>query len=336
PGEPHRHDGDRGDARVELPELPDAPGQVRAVVEAGAEHDLGMHPDPAGGQPPHALHQVTADRRRAPQEEVAHDRIGGVDRDVERREPELQDALDLALREVGQRDVVAVQEGEAVVVVLDVEALAEPSRQLVDEAEHALVGAGRDLGRRGRLALEPEPLAPLPPQHDRARLARPVGLDRQRLLARLDVEVDQVSEVAAVDAQEPVPGPEPRALGRPARRHRQDAHPGGRDPLRHQRPPQSTYRGARTRYWSPEAAVRSAVSQISASRTGRTSCPWPITRRATPTVTICTTVLVFPSMVGAGCSWPPVSMISTATRMRSRSRLSTTAVSQNGSTAGNW
>ena len=67
--------------------------------------------------------ELAADPRPA-EEAVAQLRVGGVDGDVERREPLRLDARQLVLVEIGQGDVVAVQERQAEVVVLHVEALA--------------------------------------------------------------------------------------------------------------------------------------------------------------------------------------------------------------------
>ena len=95
-----------------------------------------------------ALHDAACRSRLHPrlaEQTVPQVGVGRVHRDVQRRQPLLLDAGELRLREVGQRDVVPVQERQPEVVVLDVEALAHPARQLVDEAEHALVGAGGDL-----------------------------------------------------------------------------------------------------------------------------------------------------------------------------------------------
>ena len=103
--------------------------------------------------------EARQDLRRAPrlaEQAMAQRGIGRVHGDVERRQPLLDDPLEVRVVEVGQRDVVAVQEREPVVVVLDVEALAHPPRQLVDEAEHALVGAGRDVAGPRRLELDAE------------------------------------------------------------------------------------------------------------------------------------------------------------------------------------
>ena len=52
------------------------------------------------------------------------------------------DALDLVRVQVRQGDIVAEQKGKALVVVLEIERLAQALRQLVDEAEHAFVPAG--------------------------------------------------------------------------------------------------------------------------------------------------------------------------------------------------
>ncbi len=67
-----------------------------------------------------------------------------MDRDVQRREALLADALPVLFGEVGQRDEASVQGGVAVVVIFDEEGLAGAPRVLVDEAEGALVPAAPD------------------------------------------------------------------------------------------------------------------------------------------------------------------------------------------------
>src|SRR6266508_2451535 len=140
--------------------------EMRPVVPFRAEHDLRVHGDARASQALHDRHQQALGPRLA-QQPVAQLRVGGVDRDIERGQSLRLDSVELRLVQIRQRDVVAVQAGEPEVVVLDIQALAHPSRQLVDEAEHALVGAGRDLGRPRRLELEPQ-LWPAPPEHGRA------------------------------------------------------------------------------------------------------------------------------------------------------------------------
>ncbi len=68
--------------------------------------------------------------------------VGGVDADVQRAQPLGDHTLEVGLGEAGERGEVAVEEREPVVVVLQREALPHPLRQLVDEAERAVVVAG--------------------------------------------------------------------------------------------------------------------------------------------------------------------------------------------------
>src|ERR671932_2364779 len=77
-------------------------------------------------------------------------------RDVLRREALLDDAAHLVLGDGAERRVVAVEEGEAHVLVAEEERGARVGRVPLAEAEEALVGA---LARRDVLELEPEVLA---------------------------------------------------------------------------------------------------------------------------------------------------------------------------------
>ena len=43
---------------------------------------------------------------------------------------------------IGHGDIVAEQKGQALVIVLEVQALTHPGGQLVNEAEHTVVGTG--------------------------------------------------------------------------------------------------------------------------------------------------------------------------------------------------
>ena len=84
--------------------------------------------------------------------------VGGVDAHVQRRQPLGDHPLEVGLGEAGERGEVPVQERQAVVVVLQVQAAAHALGQLVDEAELAVVVAGahpvehRDSTRRRRAA----------------------------------------------------------------------------------------------------------------------------------------------------------------------------------------
>jgi hypothetical protein len=153
--EPDRDDRGRRDLRIEGSQLEHRALQMSAVVEIGTQDDLCVHPDPGFREPL----EPRQDLGRVPgpaKQGMPELRVGGVDRDVERREALLDDPLERDLIEVAERDVVAVQERQPEVVVLHVEALAHALGKLVDEAEDALVRARRDVARARRGQLEPK------------------------------------------------------------------------------------------------------------------------------------------------------------------------------------
>src|SRR5262249_61605557 len=102
------------------------------------------------------------------------------------------------------------------VVVLHVETPAHALRELVDEAEHALVRARGDVVRTRRRELEPEP-RPAPREPHRSGHA--VALDGQLepLVAAVKLEVDRVAQRLTVDRDDPVAGSEPRPRRSPPR-----------------------------------------------------------------------------------------------------------------------
>ena len=126
--------------------------QPQAVVDARTHDDLAVdrhagvqqqaQPAQARGPPPVAQHLG------------AQFGIGGVDADEQRRQTLGDDPLEVGLGEPGERREVPVQERQPVVVVLEIEAGAHPRRQLVDEAELAVVVAGAHLIEQGGVNLE--------------------------------------------------------------------------------------------------------------------------------------------------------------------------------------
>ncbi len=87
-GEADRHDGDRLDGRTERRKLADAALQLVAVVDAGAQHQLGVTADTNAAQPLDLLHDLAGARaihHLAPQLG-----IGGVDGNVHGAEPLLR------------------------------------------------------------------------------------------------------------------------------------------------------------------------------------------------------------------------------------------------------
>ena len=219
--EPDRHDGGGRHVRIERRQLAHGPLEVGAVVEAGTEHHLRVHADPRLREALEAR-QDLGRHARAAEQLPAQRGIGRVHRHVERRQPLLDDTRELRFLQIGERDVVAVQERQPEVVVLDVEALAHPLRQLVDEAEHALVGAGGDLRCAGRLELDAQ--IGVGSARQAQRVAGAVALDAQGepRVAAVERKVDGVAQRVAVDGEDPVARHE---AGR--RRRRAGAH--GRD-----------------------------------------------------------------------------------------------------------
>ena len=208
-GEPHRHHRHRGHAGMEMGELAHRALELRPVVPFRHEHDLRVHHDARLGQPLHDGQELTADPRLA-EEPVAEGGVRGVHGDVERREPLRLDARELVLLEIGQGDVVAVEKRQAEVVVLHVEALPHPARELVDEAEHALVGAGVDLARARRFELEAE----VGPRAAKERAPPPAPAlhgESQLLVPGVEVKIDDVAEGFAIDGHDPVAGLKPGA-----------------------------------------------------------------------------------------------------------------------------
>ena len=129
---------------------------------------------------------------------------GGVDGDVEGREPVLEDPRDVALLDVGERGEVAVGERQPVIVVAHVQRLPESLREALDEAELALVGAAP---HGGRLELDAErfTFGALDLVDDLLALGRP-RLDDELVVGREELPIEEVGERAAVHRQELRPG----------------------------------------------------------------------------------------------------------------------------------
>ena len=131
-------------------------GENVAVVNTGTDHDLSVDVDSSieqHAQPPQA--------HRTPfvaQQFGAHQRIGRMDTYVQRRQPFVDDPFDIAFGAPGQRREVAVQEGQTIVVILEVQAFSHSFGQLIDETERAVVIAGHDPIKDGRMHFDPDGL----------------------------------------------------------------------------------------------------------------------------------------------------------------------------------
>ena len=153
-------------------------------------------------------------------------RVDRVQRHVERREVLLGDPVDVGVAEVRERDEVALEEGQAVVIVAQVERAAKPLRQLRHEAERAAVAAGAHAIEHGFGEGE----APRLP--GRSRQLEPVGVtavpdyrERRRLVVCEPLPVDDVSQGLAVDFRHDIAREEARTLCGTARGNGADGAP---------------------------------------------------------------------------------------------------------------
>src|SRR5215475_14507143 len=98
----------------------------------------------------------------------------------------------------------------------------------MDEAEDALVGAGRDLRWPRCFELEPHS-RPTPQQHRVMRLSVPLHDEIEPIVARMEMKVDRVAKPGPVDAEDTVAPPQPRAGCRALVADRADHDAGGFD-----------------------------------------------------------------------------------------------------------
>ena len=219
-----RHDADGREPREAVEDAEQRVVERVAVVDARAHDDLAVHldagveqrrePAEAGGAAPVA------------QQARAQGGVGGVDADVERAEVLRHHALEVGLGEPGERREVPVEEREAVVVVLQVQALPHALRELVDEAERAVVVAGAHPVEDRAVELEAERRARrLVDDHELLEAAA-AQLELDPRLVGLDLVPDDVAHRFAVERDELVTGEDARGVGRRAGRDRH--HTGGR------------------------------------------------------------------------------------------------------------
>ena len=148
PAHPEGNAGHRGQGGIAVEHTGQGVVEDGSVVAARAHDDLPVHLDPPveqGSQPPQAGRPAAVAQQVGP--DVG---IGGVDGDEQRAEVLGEHPLEIHLREAGQGGEVAVEEGEPVVVVLQREAAPHPLRELMDEAELAVVVARPDPVEDGR------------------------------------------------------------------------------------------------------------------------------------------------------------------------------------------
>ena len=196
--QPHGDDGNAVHAGIHLLEIAHRAFERLSVVQPRAADDLTVHHDPASGE---AAHDPDALPRAGIAQHFAAQRgISGVHRDVDRTDVQVDDALNLSLREIGERDVVAQKKAKTRVVVFEIHRRAHAGRQLVDEAENTVVGAGARAVHQIALELQPQ-VAALGLSHADAVL-RAVGApqhDRKRAVVSEKLIVEHIDDPIAVD-----------------------------------------------------------------------------------------------------------------------------------------
>ena len=82
--------------------------------------------------------------------------VRGVDGDVDGADAQINDALSLPLRQIGEGDIVALQKAQPGIVVLKIEGLAHSGGHLVHEAEHTVVGAAAHFVHQIGVEIQPK------------------------------------------------------------------------------------------------------------------------------------------------------------------------------------
>ena len=200
---PEGHGPDAGQRRVEVQDAGQGVLERGAVVDPGADDDLTVHLDAPVEQhlePAQAGRALGVAQHLRPQLGVR-----GVDGDEQWAEALGQDAFRVELGEPGERREVAVEEGQPVVVVLEVQAAPHALGQLVDEAERAVVVTRADAVEDGRGDLDARAAHPAALSTRTSRgSGAPARRDQDAEVVRVaePLEIDDVARLLAVEAQE--------------------------------------------------------------------------------------------------------------------------------------
>ena len=186
--------------RGQLQQVSEGAAQLIAVVDAPAEHQLAVDGDAALHQTGQVLEHLARPLvGQHPDPELGVRRMDG---DVDGRDVHLDDAVDLVVLHIGHGDIVAEQEGQPLVVVLEVEALPHPRRELVDEAEHTVVGAGVLLVAQIGGKVTAKGAALLPPDIPFPDAVCHPRLEVEALAVGIKIVVQRVVQLVAVHAQQ--------------------------------------------------------------------------------------------------------------------------------------
>ena len=224
-----RHDCDAAHLRAQRQQVVQRAAQLGAVVDAAAEHQLAVELDAAGRQFGQVLQRFAA--ALVGQHPHAQLRVGGVYRDKDGADVHLEDAVDLTVGEVGQRDIVAEQKGKPLVIVFKVQRFPHAGRQLVDKAEHAVVRAAVFFVPEVGLEIAAERL--ILPFFYLQGTALAVLAEFQRKTRRRCIElvVQRVAQRVAVDGQQRAARVQAQRLRRRSLVHRCDTQSHGGPPF---------------------------------------------------------------------------------------------------------
>ena len=115
------HSGNALHHRGQLQQVAQGAAKLFAIIDAPAEHQLTVDGDAALHQTGQILEHFTAPLvGQHPDTELG---VGGVHRDVDRRDVHLDDAVDLVILHIGHGDVVAEQKAQPLVIILEIQAL---------------------------------------------------------------------------------------------------------------------------------------------------------------------------------------------------------------------
>lgn len=174
--------------------------QLLAVVHAGAQHDLRVNLD-AGGHD--GLEHIHAALGVAAHHASADIGAHGVDRHVHGAHVALDDVLHVLVGKVRERDKVALQKAQAVVVVANVERGAAALGQHRHKTEHAGVYTGAHAVEDGAIEIKAPVLSREAVELDwgDAVVARVENLEVDGVVVCLPEPHDHVGELLAVDRE---------------------------------------------------------------------------------------------------------------------------------------
>ena len=216
------HNRDGVHCRIQFFQVVQGPFELFAVVQSLAHDQLAVHCDAAFRKAVHDF-QCFA-RMPVLQHFNTQLRVGRLHRDIDRRDVHAQDAVHVRLGQIGHGNIVAHQEGHPRVVVLDIQGFAHPFWQLIDKAEHTLVGTLLHLIHQVVLKIQAERL-PFALAHAHLTDSLPVLLEdfeRQACVIAVKLVVQHIPDCGAVDLQQGLPRRKPRTGRRAALVHADD------------------------------------------------------------------------------------------------------------------